>query len=64
MKKIKTPEDNIKVTIPEEVVISKELIKVKFKNTYIGKLGNYYIGRIYELSSEQYKKLKNDCEVL
>jgi hypothetical protein len=37
-------------------------LKVQFINTYIGDLGIYYKGNIYELPYELYKKLKNDCK--
>jgi hypothetical protein len=36
-------------------------LKVQFINTYIGDLGIYYKGKIYELPYELYEKLKNDC---
>jgi hypothetical protein len=39
-----------------------KLFMVKFIKTYIGDLGVFYKDRIYELSSEQYKVFKNDCE--
>jgi hypothetical protein len=36
--------------------------KVIFTNTYIGDLGMFYKGQIYELSGELYKLFKNDCK--
>jgi hypothetical protein len=37
-------------------------LKVQFFNTYIGDLGIYYKGKIYELPYDLYEKLKNDCK--
>jgi hypothetical protein len=37
-------------------------IKVRFINTYIGTLGNFYKGIIYELPFELYEKIKRECE--
>jgi hypothetical protein len=38
------------------------ILKVKFNNTYIGDLGIYYKGKIYELPYDLYEILKNDCK--
>jgi hypothetical protein len=40
----------------------KNEIKVIFKNTYIGKLGNYIKGNIYIIPVEIYNYLSMDCE--
>jgi hypothetical protein len=37
-------------------------IKVRFINTYIGKLGTFYKGLIYELPFYLYEKIKRECE--
>jgi len=37
-------------------------IKVKFKSTYIGTHGNFYSGKVYELTVEQYKLFKEEAE--
>jgi hypothetical protein len=37
-------------------------LKVQFINTYIGDLGIFYKGKIYELPYDLYEKLKNDCK--
>jgi len=37
-------------------------ITVKFKNTYIGKLGNYAKNNIYTIPIEIYEVLKIDCK--
>jgi len=39
-------------------------IKVKFRNTYIGKLGIFLQGKTYELSEGLYDTFKNDCEAV
>jgi hypothetical protein len=39
-----------------------ETIKVLFVNTYIGDLGAFYKGNIYELTNEQYKLFRNDSK--
>jgi len=39
-------------------------VKAKFKVTYIGTHGNFYTGKVYELTVEQYKLFKDDVEVL
>jgi hypothetical protein len=44
--------------------INTEKIKVKFHRDYIGKLGIYHKGMIYELPKELYQLLKIDCEVI
>jgi hypothetical protein len=41
---------------------NSEKIKVKFHRDYIGKLGTFYNGKIYELPIEIYQLLKIDCE--
>jgi hypothetical protein len=38
------------------------ILKVQFINTYIGDLGIFYKGNIYELPYELYEKLNNDCK--
>jgi hypothetical protein len=38
------------------------ILKVQFINTYIGDLGIYYKGKIYELPYDLYEKLKSDCK--
>jgi hypothetical protein len=52
--------ENEDIEVIQNIFIGK--IKVKFHNTYIGKLGTYYKDRIYELPSEIYQYLKIDCE--
>jgi hypothetical protein len=42
----------------------EKIIKVKFNKTYIGDLGRFYKGSIYELAYELYEVFKNDCEVV
>ena len=37
-------------------------IKVKFKSTYIGTHGNFYSGKVYKLTAEQYKLFKEEVE--
>jgi hypothetical protein len=37
-------------------------IFVKFNKDYIGKLGTFYNGKIYELPKEIYELLKIDCD--
>jgi len=37
-------------------------VKVKFKNAYMGDLGNFQAGKVYELPAKAYAVLKNDCE--
>ena len=37
-------------------------VRAKFSNAYIGKLGNYQSGKVYDLPAETYAALKNDCE--
>ena len=37
-------------------------VKARFRNTYIGTLGNYYAGNVYFLSAEAYGILRADCE--
>ena len=46
----------------EQPIDDSEKVKVKFKTTYIGKLGIYYKGKDYELPFKTYELLKNDCE--
>jgi hypothetical protein len=38
------------------------LVKVKFVNTYVGKLGVFYRNNVYDLTPGQYETLKGDCE--
>jgi len=54
-------------TITDKVPTENEglaTIKVRFKNTYVGKLGNFYEGKTYELSDDLYDTFKNDCEAV
>jgi hypothetical protein len=59
----KTKEDSNKnIVLPntkEDITLN---LKVQFINTYIGDLGIFYKGNIYELPYELYEKLKNDCK--
>jgi hypothetical protein len=40
----------------------EKTVKVKFNTIYIGDLGKYYKGKIYDLPNELYEIFKNDCE--
>jgi hypothetical protein len=40
----------------------EDIIKVEFINTYIGDLGIFYRGGIYNLPYGLYEKFKNDCK--
>jgi len=42
----------------------KIIINVKFKTTYIGTLGNFYSGKEYDLTPEQFDLFSNEVEVL
>jgi len=41
---------------------AKASLKVRFKNAYMGDLGNFQAGRVYDLPAKAYAVLKNDCE--
>lgn len=57
--------DNIPIDNPVTANEGNENnVKVKFKTTYIGKLGNYYQDKEYTLSKGLYQILKMDCEVI
>jgi hypothetical protein len=55
----KKTEDRIEVPVETE---RTGPIKVKFKNTYVGKLGTFYKDKIYDLPVEIHKLLSIDCE--
>jgi len=53
---------NMKKKDIEAVENKKNEIKVKFTNTYLGKLGNFYKDKIYIIPVEIFKLLNIDCK--
>jgi len=41
---------------------AEKTVKVRFKNAYMGTLGNYRAGAVYDLPVKVYAVLKADCE--
>jgi len=39
-------------------------VKARFKNHYIGRLGNFSAGKVYDLSKDTYELFKDECEVV
>jgi len=40
----------------------EKTVRVRFKNAYMGTLGNYRAGRVYDLPVKVHAVLKADCE--
>jgi hypothetical protein len=51
--------EEVEKAIQEKAETTKEYL---FKRTYIGLLGAFYRGEKYELTEEQYNKLKKDIQ--
>ena len=47
-----------------EVKTESKTIKVRFKNHYIGRLGNFNAGKVYDLDKDTYELFKDECEVV
>ena len=39
-------------------------VKVRLKNHYIGRLGNFAAGKVYNLDKDTYELFRDECEVI
>jgi len=47
-----------------EVKTESKTVKARFKNHYIGRLGNFSAGKVYDLDKDTYELFKDECEVV